>query len=497
MPSHRNEDEAVVRKGDGLVVWALVAFAVAMAAIGIDARGIWESDEGRYTAVPVEMLRSGDLMVPRLDLDRPHLTKPPLTYWAVTASFAAFGVSETSARLPNLIAFVLTVLVVLRLGRRFVPDKPWLPALVYATLPVTVLGANVVTTDTLLTLFEALAVLCFLEREKGSNSISPVEGKSSSTPFLIAMWVAFGLGFLTKGPPALLPLLAILSYLRLRDEPLRPLFPPLGLAAFALLGLGWFAALIAQVPALAGYFIGDEVLARIATDRFDRNGEWYAPFTLYLPVLVVGVLPWALAVLPDRRTLEERASVPYWRARIAAFPELALLALWFALPLAVFCFAQSRQASYLLPLFVPIALMLGRALAPRFDPTRGSWRIVVLIAVAIPLATKFWLAGWPYYKDSRGLAAHVVAEFAPAADDRILFLERWPQWGLRVYQPARIGWREAGTPVCEALAPRPQRTLIIVATKRPADLDVALAGCGHAPPRRLGAFRDMAFYSIE
>ena len=474
-----------------------------MAAIGIDARGIWESDEGRYTAVPVEMLRSGDLLTPRLNLDQPHLTKPPLTYWSVAASFAAFGPSELAARLPNLLAFVLTVLVVLRLGRRLVPDKPWLPALVYATLPVTVLGANVVTTDTLLTLFEALAVLCFLEKSGSDTELFSANSldeprKGNRYPTLIfLMWVAFGLGFLTKGPPALLPLLAIVPYLRLRGAPLRPWFPPLGLAAFAALGLGWFIYLIAREPALAGYFVGDEVIARIATDAHDRNAEWYAPFTVYLPVLVVGVLPWALAALPTRRTLAERASVPYWRARFAAQPELGFLALWFALPLGVFCFAQSRQPGYLLPLFVPLALMLGRALAPRFDGGRASWRALLLVAVALPLAVKLWLPHWPYYKDSRGLAAHVVAEFAPAADDRILFLGRWPQWGLRVYQPARVGWREAEQPICDALAPAPQRTLVIVWTKRPADLAGALAACGRGPARRLTPFRDMGLYAVE
>jgi 4-amino-4-deoxy-L-arabinose transferase len=456
-----------------------VVFAVAMAAIGIDARGIWESDEGRYTAVPVEMLRSGDLLTPRLNLDAPHLTKPPLTYWSVAASFAAFGPSELAARLPNLLAFVLTVLVVLRLGRRLVPEKPWLPALVYATLPVTVLGANVVTTDTLLTLFEALAVLCFLERRHA------------------VMWLAFGLGFLTKGPPALLPLLAIVTLVKLRDAPLRPLFPPLGLAAFAGVGLGWFAFLIAREPALAGYFLGDEVIARIATDAHDRNAEWYAPFTVYLPVLVVGMLPWALAALPTRRALAERAAVPYWRARFAERPELGFLALWFLLPLGVFCFAQSRQPGYLLPLFVPLALMLGRALAPRFDGSRAGWRAFVLLAAALPLAIKLWLPHWPYYKDSRGLAAHVATEFAPAADDRILFLGRWPQWGLRVYQPARVGWREADQPICDALAPAPSRTLVIVWNKRPADLAGALAACGRGPARRLAPFRDMDLYAVE
>lgn len=479
-----------------------------MALVGIDARGIWESDEGRYTAVPVEMLRSGDLLVPRLNLDAPHLTKPPLTYWSVAASFAAFGPGELAARLPNALAFMLTVLVVLRIGRHLVPERPWLPALVYATMPVTVLGANVVTTDTLLTLFEALAVMCWLASTPPgkSGSVSElflgISGRKSTgiiptpTPILW-MWVAFGLGFLTKGPPALLPLLAIVAFLKLRGQPLRPLFPPLGLLAFAMVGLGWFALLVARDPSLAGYFIGDELIARVASDAHDRNPEWYAPFTVYLPVLVVGVLPWALALLPSPATLAARAAPGYWRARLAAEPGLAFLLLWLGLPLLVFSLSQSRQPGYVLPLFAPLALLLALALAPRFDLGRWRWRALLAVAVALPLATKLWLEHWPYYKDTRGLAAHVAAEFAPTADDRILFHGRWPQWGLRVYQPARIAWREADQPICDVLAPAPQRTLVILWNKQPADLRAALAGCGRAPGRRLASFRDMDLYAVE
>jgi 4-amino-4-deoxy-L-arabinose transferase-like glycosyltransferase len=47
-------------------------------------------------------------------------------------------------------------------GRRLVPGSPWLPAVVYATALLPFAAANVVTTDTLLSFFETLAVSQFV-----------------------------------------------------------------------------------------------------------------------------------------------------------------------------------------------------------------------------------------------------------------------------------------------------------------------------------------------
>jgi molybdopterin converting factor small subunit len=75
---------------------------------------------------------SRDWLVPTLDGEHPHLTKPPMTYWALASSFGLLGTNEWAARLPGALAFVGTGLLVFGLGRRLLPAKPWLPALVRA-----------------------------------------------------------------------------------------------------------------------------------------------------------------------------------------------------------------------------------------------------------------------------------------------------------------------------------------------------------------------------
>jgi len=94
------------------------------------------------------------------------------------------------------------------------------------------------------------------------------------------MWLAWGLAMLTKGPPALLPLAALVVALGLaRDgRGLRRLVEPAGLALFFLIGFGWYLWVVATRPDLAGYFLGHEVYDRVFTSVHQRNARWYGAF---------------------------------------------------------------------------------------------------------------------------------------------------------------------------------------------------------------------------
>jgi len=234
------------------VVAALLVYSLAFQG----SRGLYEPDEGRYTAVALQMIRSGDYLVPALSEGVPHLTKPPLTYWAIAASVRLLGWNEWGARLPNAIAFAATVLVVYALALRMMPARPWLPALIHATFIFTYGAADVVTTDTLLTLWEALAVLGFVEsRCRGQRR------------FLLLMWGGFGLAFLTKGPPGLLPLAAIIVYVVIADGLRRVpwLFHTGGVLLFCAVGLAWYGVVAINHPGLMRYFVMNEFVCRITT----------------------------------------------------------------------------------------------------------------------------------------------------------------------------------------------------------------------------------------
>ncbi len=406
--------------------WVLVAVLFAFAFQG--SRHVWDPDEGRYTAVALNMIRSGDWIVPRLHDERPHFTKPPLTYWALGASMKALGKNEWAARTPIALAFLGTLLLLFLLGRSFLPGSPWLPPLVYATSLLPFAAADLVTTDTLLTFFETLAVLAFLKGEEGKKE----------RPYRLLFWASLGLAFLTKGPPGMIPLLPVSVYL-LAEKGLRGwfgLFHPLGLLLFALLGLGWFALVISRTPGLLNYLLEKEFLGRIFSNIHHRNSQWYKAFVIYLPTLLLGALPWAWFYREPLKRTGAIFKVSFWKEKARKDPLGFFCLLWFLLPLPIFFLARSRLPLYLLPLFVPLSLLIAGQVRPRLDLS-PSWRKWVILWVLLLLAGKGAWALIPYPKDPVPLAAS-LQKIHPGPIKEVVFLETKPSYGLTFYLGAEV-----------------------------------------------------------
>ena len=428
---------------------AAVALLLVLAFAWLGARGLWETDEGRYTAVALQMQQDGDWLLPHLFDVKPHVTKPPLTYWALAAALHLGGRHELAARLPNALAFLAAVWLVWRIARRLFPEGAWWPPLLYALSPLVQGGLLFVTTDTLLALWELVAMDGFVrawdERRRG---------RGDGTAGLVQMGVGFGLAFLTKGPPGLLPLLGVLAFVlleRRRGRSVR-LWCSGGLLLGLVLGGGWYALLLHHHPDLWRYWLGHEVMDRVASGAHHRNPQWYGGLLVYGPTLLVAALP-GLWLLPGaRRGARERwwraLSPPRWRDR----PEVALPLLWLAIPLAVFLLARSRLPLYLLPLAAPLVLLLGWPLARRFPAiTPGQRRGLAGWAVLL-LAVRLVMAHLAVPQDSRRLARE-LRPLLPATVSRLVFVNANPYYGLRFYldvpvEPVRTSrrgpWRAWG-----------------------------------------------------
>lgn len=402
--------------------WAALAALIAFAFVFQGTRALFDTDEGRYTAVALQMVESGDWMTPRLHHEVPHFSKPPLTYWALAASVSTFGRNEWALRAPNALAFVATVLLVLALARRLVPERPELAALIQATSLLPFAAANVITTDTLLLLFETLAMAGFVALRWDGTRAERAR---------VALWGGLGLAFLTKGPPGLLPLAAIVVFSLWRDgaRGLRRLLSWRSCALFVVLAFGWYGWQISQRPDLLGYLLGAEVLGRVASDEFRRNSTLLGLFKVYGPVAVLGALPWWPLLLRRRRD-GSRSRRPRL-AGLAREPERLLLGLWLALPLAAFCLSRSRLPLYLLPLAAPVSLLLARALAPRLDFGRGGRRALALWIVAL-IALKGAGALLETDRNGRRLASMILAA-VPYAPGEVVFVEHRPYFTTAFY----------------------------------------------------------------
>jgi 4-amino-4-deoxy-L-arabinose transferase-like glycosyltransferase len=335
----------------------LLLLALSLGGLGL--RGLNEPDESRYGEVAREMLVGGDWLVPRLK-GTPHLTKPPLTYWLTAGAQALFGFGPIGMRLLPALAAFGTALLIFDLGRRFGgPRRAWLAALVFlATFESFALG-RILTTDMLLTFWCSLALWARLVASRARSDLAPEAAGGDfaerSAPWLF--WIALGLGFLTKGPVILLVVIGALLGARW-TAPSLPLGRQLrlvpGLLIFVLLGLSWFVWIVSRDPGLADFFLGGEVVDRVARGRGRAQPFWY-----FLLVLPVALLPFsALALAAWGRGLGPRG-----RHREAARDPLAAFARgWILVPLVGFSLASSKLWTYLLPLVPAFALLTSGAL---------------------------------------------------------------------------------------------------------------------------------------
>ncbi len=450
------------------------------------ARGIWEPDEGRYTAATMEMIFQRDVIHPVLHHERPHYTKPPLTYWAIAGSVLSFGYNEWAVRFPNGLAFFLTTTLIYVIGLSLVPQRPWLPALIYATSLLPVVASNVVTADTLLTLWEVLGVTGFvLSRSRGGATLS----KSG----LAIMWLGFSLAFLTKGPPGLLPLVSIFAFVWLaegRRKMIRLLWFP-GPALFLLVGCSWYGVVVYQRPELLGYFFNYELISRMFTGVHNRGAAWYEGFTIYVPVLVLGALPWAYALVPAARALRILLRPREWRRRMMEEREASFLLLWFFLPLAVFFLAQSRSELYVLPLMAPLAISLARILQSRFE--LRVWNVVLLAGWILLLIGMRWAGGMVQSdKDSRQFA-RAIRQLRPVQWSEIVFFRQRPRYGLTLYLRAEVEYVDD---LAEELAEQETMLLWVVPSDSRAEFIDEAAGL-HRQVRELGEYREDAFFEID
>ncbi len=395
----------------------LVAFAF------LGSRGLWEPDEGRYVGAAREMVLSGEWLIPQLH-GAPHLTKPPLAYWAIAAGLLAGGMNEWGARLYLALAYLATCALAGALGRDLLGrGRGRLVALVFGLSLLPFAAASVATTDMLLAAFETAAVWGWWRARRHA----PGRGR---TFWRVLTGGAFGLAFLTKGPPGLLPLAALMAWEVFAERRSARRFAALGpatAAAFLLVALPWYVWAMVRLPGLAGYFLGDEVVGRVATGAHHRNAGLAGALKIYGIGLVVGGLPfsplwfWKLARLAGRRL--RRGTAPCRGTPTPARSSSTLLAFWILLPLAVFLASSSRMYLYVVPLFVPLALWtVGRGPADGAPAARPGLRrrlaigVLALAWTGALMALRWEASDRASDRDARRLATLV----APLAEERPL-----------------------------------------------------------------------------
>ncbi len=323
----------------------LAAGYLVLALHGLGASDVVGDDEAREAGI-VQDVVAGHWLWPRFNGELLP-DKPILYHWLAALPCAAAGFSERAVRLPSALAGAALVGWTARFGTDLLGAPAGLAAAaLLATTPALFTHARVARPDVLLVLLLALAL--------GRAFRWWRDGRRRDASAALAL---LGAATFAKGPVApVLFALALGGFLawqgELRRLP-RILTVP-GLAAFAVLGLGWYAA------ALAG---------------------WGQPFVrehLDLPAIA---LPWT--------PLAGLALWQAWRSGGFRDPRLRFLLCWAAAPLVAFTPAEWKLRYYLLPGLPALALMTAPAVLrlvarrPRRPGARGAVALAAVVAAGL------------------------------------------------------------------------------------------------------------------
>jgi len=382
----------------GAVPLLLLALPVFFVFLGANA--IWDANEAFYVETPRQMLLSGDYINPSFN-GLPRFNKPVLSYWIVAGLYKLFGTTVVVERVGIALGALGIVLAAFLIGRALrSPPTGTLAALCIATAPRVVMHARRIFIDVYVTAFMALALACFVQA---------LRFPEQRRRWLVLMYVAIGLGVLTKGPVALvLPAITLAIWLiaerRLADVSRLMLLP--GAAIALAIVVPWYAAVYVQHGwTYIAQFVFGENIERYATAMTPGGRD--AAF--YLPVLLTDLFPWAPLVLVPLATA--------WRRRAPDEPAAhgsirRLLWIWIVTVVVFFSLSQTKEDLYIFPVAPAVAALVADLLASEATaPRRATSAIFLAIStgcVVLMLSILMLFRAGPYRLADATLVAIVL-----------------------------------------------------------------------------------------
>ena len=364
---------------------AIVSFVCLFSHLG--ALGLVGPDEPRYVWIARAMAETGDWVTPRL-YGQPWFEKPALYYWAAAIGFRLNLPAEWAARLPSVFAGLAAAIAIGWLGSKHYGGSqdwsraPWLLAPAMFSTSVAAIGfARAATPDMLFAAAITLAMACaanVLRRDGALRAVHsiPTHNQRRDLVTLALIGACLGLGVLAKGPAAVILAGGAIGIWALATQNWRAAFRlghPVGIAAFCLVALPWYAVCARRNPDFLKVFIFQHNFERYLTPVFQHK----QPFWFFGPITVLALLPWTVFSIGS---LQE--GMRLWREKSWASSPGFFFACWAVFPIVFFSFSQSKLPSYILPAVPALALITCLGAIRAFQRAR-SHAVVICTGTAI------------------------------------------------------------------------------------------------------------------
>ncbi len=357
--------------------FGLIFIYIMIYILPLGGRPMLTPDEFRYGEIPREMIESGNWVVPKL-VGVSYFEKPVLGYWLNAVSIMLFGengfaVRFSSALTTGLAAFLLFFLI---LKVRKDPEEALLAAGLFLTFGMVFGVGTFAVLDAPTMFFISGTLVSFYlgcEQEKWGWS---------KVGYLAAAGIFAGLAFLTKGFLAFaVPAITVVPYLfwtkRWKQIFILPWIP---LVFTIIISLPWALMINQQAPKFWSYFFWDEHVKRFMDSAGTHHPE---PFYFFIPFLLAGAMPLILFI--------PSAFVGFKKHFSSLIDDklIKFAICWFAFPFLFFSLCQGKLPTYILPCFIPFAILFSRGLLEYlrgskvkiFDVTAKVIMILLIIAV--------------------------------------------------------------------------------------------------------------------
>lgn len=334
---------------------------------------IYILDEARNSEAAREMLVSGNYVVPTFN-GQLRTDKPPLHYFFMALGYKLFGTGAFGARFFSGVFGALTVLATYWNVKR---HKNRILAMITVFILLSSLlfvqEFHLAVPDPYLIFFISFSLFSFFNFYR-FNSIW----------WFFATYISIGLGFLTKGPVALvLPGLVVPTFLLFKSEfnlkSIRRLKPVMGLLFVALIALPWYHMVHVETNGewTKGFFL-DHNISRFGSEKEGHGGL----FITTLLFVVLGLLPFSVFGV--------QGFILGWKARRTDdFHFFSFLVA--TVTLLFFSMASTKLPNYPMPCYPFIAILIAfyfyKLVKERFRSRSVYWSLglLVLVSVALPL----------------------------------------------------------------------------------------------------------------
>lgn len=320
--------------------WLLAVTAGVLLAffVRLGAWPLFDLDEGAFAQATREMMLSGNYLSTWLD-GEPRYDKPILSYWMQALSVHVFGPREFAFRLPSAVAAGLWVAAVYGFAReRMGAAGAGAAALLIAFSVGPMVIGRAATADAWLNLW---LTLTFLEIARWQEN--------PRRTVLLRAYLWMGLGFLTKGPVAIvIPLLATLVFFVAEGrwrEWLRAVLDARGWLVLAAVALPWYLLILVREGSgfFYGFFIEHNVQRFLETREGHGGTVFY--YLLALPLVVSPFAGWLLATLGRLRYRPRGLELLSWS--------------WFGVVFVLFSLSSTQLPHYILYGVTPLFLLLA------------------------------------------------------------------------------------------------------------------------------------------